>query len=372
MRTIFLFVVGSLLFVVACTPEEEDIPCLSTFDCPAGMECSPEGVCVEAIGGSDTSSPLDDHVFPKDDVSLAGDDSMEQDDVTVTDAQGDGTGSSEDEDASDEDEIFPLDEEESFPDEENEVISDDTTIYPDEEEDALTEDDLSQPEEEPVFDEGVEVTEVDLAIGDDLLVADGDAAFDEPPDLVDESVVEDDSVPDYDVTEYTKTIGTDTFTNTVPWSPNYAYRYSAAIYPKAQVSTVPITITRLAWNSSTSGTSSVTANIKILLKETSDTVIPSQIAYTTVKDGAVEVFSGTLTGTQGWNEKVLDTPFAYSGTKNLMVITELTVASPGALRYWYLSGTSSNTTHSWYGSSDPAAGNGINNEGLPNIRLTYY
>lgn len=332
---LFLMFVLGLIFA-SCTPAEEYLYCETAFDCPEGWECGPEFVCVEigetadTSGGSDQSLPeqesmlLDEGVAPVDE-----EDGVATDDASIMD--------------------------------EDTAIADDATAV-DEDEDTFETDDSLMLDEDNVIVDDQPVVDEDTAVADDVSVLDED------------TLVIDDDIPvvDQDITEKTKVIGTDTSqTNTMPWSPSASYRYSATIYTKAQLSTSAITITRLAWQSSTSGTSPGSANIKILLKETTATAIASSTPYTVIKSDATEVFSGTLTGTQGWNEKVLDTPFAYSGTKNLMVLTEFT-CTPAITRYWYFSGSGSTISHGWYGNTDPAGENGINLEGYPNLKVTYY
>lgn len=338
MPTVRMLAIAAL-FLAACVPAEEDIPCETAYDCPEGWECGPEYVCIESGGTTDTNG-VNDNSLPETDTTVA---DADEGAVTGEDMTDQTDQSLPDEDTADID---------GAPVADGDAVTGDDAVVPDE--------DSADIDDAPVIDE-------------DTVVADDAAEPDEDTMVADDVALPDDDIDaDAAIVEKTKIIGTDTsFTNLMPFSPSTNYRYSAAIYPKAQVSTTPITITRLAWQSSTTGTSGVTGDIKILMKVTTDTTIPSQVAYTTIKTDATEVFSGTLTGTQGWNEKVLDTPFSFAGTQNLMVLTEFT-CTPAITRYWYFSGTSSNTTHAWYGTSDPASGNGINLEGMPNLRVTYY
>ncbi|HOW51663.1 MAG TPA: hypothetical protein PLV42_06430 [bacterium] len=344
----FLFIFGLMGIVSACTPAEEEFYCETSFDCPEGWECGPEYVCVESdgtdtTGGSDNSLPEQDTaqaddgaaVFDEggvaDDVVIVEEDTLPADDAPLTDAD-----------------AVELD---------DEPIAEDDVIETDEGEEMPDDEDIAVTDDQPVVDE-------DTAVVDDATGTDDAAVVDE-----DTTVADDDApVVDQDATEKTKIIGTDTYTQALPLGVSENYRNSATIYTAAQVSTTAITITKLEWYAST-GAATV-ANVKISLKETAASTV-SAASFSDTKAGSTEVFSGVLTAVAGWNAITLTSPFVYSGTQNLMVVTELTCTANASTSYWRYTDSSSTTMRGWYDDSVPT-GNGTSYTNRPNIRLTYY
>jgi PKD repeat protein len=147
------------------------------------------------------------------------------------------------------------------------------------------------------------------------------------------------------------------------------YRYVAdvSIYTQAELGNAGV-ITQLEWRPGTSRTDS--RNMKIYLKHTTlSTLSTNTIAsYTT---GATLVYNGPfIPNVAGWFAFVLQTPFSYNGTQNLMVITEVnTAGAPGNVASNCYYTASANRHQQWAGAAAPT-GNGTVNGNRPNIRIT--
>ena len=168
----------------------------------------------------------------------------------------------------------------------------------------------------------------------------------------------------------TVTIGTGTSTQRYPLGSLWGFERSASNYTVAEVTNTG-SITKLAWNSTTTNTAS--RPIRVYLKTTTATTFTasnwaSQIA------GATLVYDANTTIATGWNEFTLTTPFNYTGgTNNLLVLVEANAGGSG------LSGSGGNLSYSTATNkhmtitADTSAptGNGYVNSDRPNIQVTF-
>lgn len=103
-------------------------------------------------------------------------------------------------------------------------------------------------------------------------------------------------------------------------------------------------ITKLAINYSSSSSFAKTHNVTISLALTDKESFTSTTDWIT--EGLVEIFSGNFNCVQGWNEFELEQPFAYDGTKNLVV----TFHDEGAWesgKNFYITSTTENMSIYW-------------------------
>jgi M6 family metalloprotease-like protein len=176
------------------------------------------------------------------------------------------------------------------------------------------------------------------------------------------------------------TIGTETTTNKgLPMEPNYAYTYSQSIYLQSQLNIPGSTITRLAWRFN--GNSVWTDNIKIYMGHTSLTAFPNNTSWIPLS-GLTQVYDGTITtcSSAGWIELVLDTPFYYNNTQNLVIaVDENTAGAHTNSDEFYVSAVTGNRSLHYYSNSinpDPASppvsGNTLLLKAfVPNVQLTF-
>ena len=107
----------------------------------------------------------------------------------------------------------------------------------------------------------------------------------------------------------------------VPAYGYYDYSWSAAIYTATELGGFPRTIEKISWNV-TNGNSMTLNNQEIWIAHTLEEEFPDG----TMPDvgngpwnGFVKVFSGSLPFSPGWNEIVLNLPFNFNGSENLLI-----------------------------------------------------
>ena len=167
-------------------------------------------------------------------------------------------------------------------------------------------------------------------------------------------------------------VGTGTITSySTPARFNYNYGWSQAIYKASEINKAG-SITKIAYQVQNSP--NMTANNqKIYLYETTASTITT--GYTDPSTmGATLVYSGSISYVNGWVEISFQTPFNYSGTKNLMIAYENRHGSYiSNYPYFYHTNTGSNNTKYYYNSSSSYAFGGTNYYTFyrPNIRLNF-
>ena len=156
----------------------------------------------------------------------------------------------------------------------------------------------------------------------------------------------------------------------MPISGSYVYSYSQQIYTAAEMKS-PGLITEIAFDVSTAHTN--THNVDIYLAHTSKNTINST---TDNIPGSVLtlVYSGNYTcNTTGWNTLVLQNPFFYNGTDNIVVAVDKNTGVAAGPQF-VLEQTTNNMGIRYYGGSDidPITLGGtpvISNNYRPNIQI---
>ena len=128
--------------------------------------------------------------------------------------------------------------------------------------------------------------------------------------------------------------GTCTMTTSTTYGPMNTSTNSSAtgryatIYPASQLTGIANeVISSVYFHKGNSANIAGSPNFKIYLKETTATDLGTTAAdWSTLVSGATLVYdsnpSSAITGASGWKEFALSTPFTYSGTSNLLVLTE--------------------------------------------------
>ena len=167
------------------------------------------------------------------------------------------------------------------------------------------------------------------------------------------------------ISAQTVTIGTETTTQYHPFNALWGYGRSASIYAATEIGTTG-NITTLAWNVSTSQTTSIP--VKIYLKTTTATTLTSD-SWATLTSGATLVYSGNIQfNATGW--KTIDiTDFLYC-EDNLMVLCEANYGGYGAspIPSFYYS-TSTNQHQYLTADNNAPTGTGTVNSSRPNITM---
>ena len=116
------------------------------------------------------------------------------------------------------------------------------------------------------------------------------------------------------------TIGSGTSTNNyIPTYAYYDYSFTQQIYKASEVGTAG-TITKIAFKNNSSNSTS--RNMDIYLKHTTKTAFTTTSGWESVSSTDL-AFSGTVTFVaSGWTTIILDTPFAYDGTNNLLLCVD--------------------------------------------------
>lgn len=109
---------------------------------------------------------------------------------------------------------------------------------------------------------------------------------------------------------------------TLPINTYYNYSYNQMIYTPAEVGGAK-EINKLAFSYSGSTPSTSKTDCTIYLGQTNinsftGSAVSDLIPFNTLQ----QVFQGDMNCVQGWNEFVLDTPFAYDGNSNLVVVID--------------------------------------------------
>jgi len=115
-------------------------------------------------------------------------------------------------------------------------------------------------------------------------------------------------------------IGTGTTaTSSVPTNGLWDYSWSQVIYLQSEIGDA-IDINKISYNVSTEPDSYTMPDQKIYMKHTADATFPDAAYDDPATVGFTLVYDGPVTWDgSGWNDIMLDTPFIYNGTDNLIV-----------------------------------------------------
>ena len=115
-------------------------------------------------------------------------------------------------------------------------------------------------------------------------------------------------------------IGTGTTaTYSVPTNGLYDYSWSQVIYLQTEIGSA-IDINKISYYVGNTPANHLLLNQKIYMKHTTDAIFPDATYDDPVTAGFTQVYDGNfLSNGGGWHDIVLDTPFSYDGTDNLIV-----------------------------------------------------
>jgi len=115
-------------------------------------------------------------------------------------------------------------------------------------------------------------------------------------------------------------IGTGTTaTSSVPTYGLWDYSWSQVIYLQTEIGSA-IDINKISYYVGNTPANHLLINQKIYMKHTTDAIFPDATYDDPVTAGFTQVYDGNfLSNGSGWHDIVLDTPFSYDGTDNLIV-----------------------------------------------------
>lgn len=111
-------------------------------------------------------------------------------------------------------------------------------------------------------------------------------------------------------------VGTGIVETTMPVYTSWNYSWSSLIYPQSELGSAK-TFIKIAMNCGRNPKS--VTNQKIYMKLTTDAVFAAANYENPTANGYTLVYDGNITFVNGWTEITLQTPFAYDGTKNLVI-----------------------------------------------------
>jgi hypothetical protein len=165
------------------------------------------------------------------------------------------------------------------------------------------------------------------------------------------------------------TIGQGTNTQVYPFYGGYGYTRNAALYTASEMGNISKDITKLAWN--ISSTSSSTIPIKIYLKVTSASIIASD-TWDNMILGATLVYDGTKQfSPSGWYNINLTNSFFLTATDNLLVLTEANYGGYGTTSPYFYYTVANNRNAVLYADNTPPTGTMTINSQLPNIQIGF-
>ena len=154
----------------------------------------------------------------------------------------------------------------------------------------------------------------------------------------------------------TITIGTGggNFTSRAAFSSSWGYSRAANLYTSSEIGYTGITIATLAFNVQAAGTDNIP--IKIYMKTTSSSIVPTSTTWATMISGATLVYNGSVTfNSTGWTTIDI-TDFNYS-SDNLLVMCESNYGgSGGASNPSFYYTTSTNKNSYWRTDTSPPLG----------------
>jgi PKD repeat protein len=167
------------------------------------------------------------------------------------------------------------------------------------------------------------------------------------------------------------TIGTGTNTQVWPlgWTQTQRFIRSAAIYTAAEIAQAGV-IERLSWYTNTAQGNRYG---KIYLKHVSAATFSTTSTWENITEGALAVWEGYFTNPAGWKEFILNTPFPYNGTSNILVLVEVDAPwtnNNSATRYT----AKASSFQTWASGGEagvPPTGNGTISANRPNLRIGF-
>ena len=175
----------------------------------------------------------------------------------------------------------------------------------------------------------------------------------------------------------TLVIGTGTSTQRYPLGSYWGYERSAAIYTDADLGSLNLAISSVAWYSTIATTAAVPT--KIYLKTTTATTLTAD-TWANMISGAALLYDGIHSSTPAgdWNEFILTSTFYVDDGYGLLVLVERNYGGNGSGTAGGSSGgpgvryTSVTNTHQyWQADYDPPAGTGTVTAYRPNVKITY-
>ena len=137
----------------------------------------------------------------------------------------------------------------------------------------------------------------------------------------------------------------------VPVNTYYKYTYSQILYNKTELTAGLITAIGFEYAYSTAMTAKNA--VKMYLVETDKTSFSGTTDWVTTVTESNLVYSGVLNCSEGWNTFNLDAPFAYSGTRNLLLVIDDNSGSYNSSSYKFkYTTTGSNTVLHYYSDND--------------------
>ena len=167
-------------------------------------------------------------------------------------------------------------------------------------------------------------------------------------------------------------------TSVAPFRNSYQHSWVEMIYPASEIESGAITINSIAYNCANVGTASMElTNVYIYMGETSRTSIGAPNDWTPQEDLTLVYTGNNITiGEEEWETFVLDTPFDYSGTQNLVIAVGKNSAQYNNSIKWAYLPTDENSimhTSSDYNDSFSSypANSGTMGYQRPNVKLGY-
>ena len=174
-------------------------------------------------------------------------------------------------------------------------------------------------------------------------------------------------------------IGDGTYqTSVAPFRNSYCNSWVEAIYPLNEIGNQAFTINSIAYNCATVGVTQMTlSNVYVYIGETTRSEIASSSDWTPESDLTL-VYSGSdiVIGEEEWETFVLDTPYEFSGTKNLVIAVGKASAQYNNAVKWYYVPTDNNSImyiNDDYNASfaNYPTNNGSASYQRPNVKLGY-
>ena len=175
----------------------------------------------------------------------------------------------------------------------------------------------------------------------------------------------------------TMIIGNGTANNSIPVNPYYGYTYSQSIFLQSELNMADQRIEKISYYWNGADATEDTNDWIIYMGHTAATEFTSTTDWIPVAN-LNQVFSGIVAApaVAGWVEIVLDSPFVYNNTDNLVIaVDENTPSYDGSGMYYYSTASATNRSlrfYSDYTNPDPAAPEaGTLVSAYPNVLLQF-
>ena len=167
-------------------------------------------------------------------------------------------------------------------------------------------------------------------------------------------------------------------TSVAPFRNTYYNSWVETIYPLSEIGELAFTINSIAYNCASVGVSEYTlSEVNIYIGETTRTQIENSSDWTPESELTL-VYSGNnvVISDEEWETFVLDTPYEFSGTKNLVIAVGKKSAQFNASVKWYSLATEENSIMYTNSDTDESFANYPTNNGSmsyyrPNVKLVY-